>query len=260
MKEFSHPGSRQKKAVDLNRAIRSTLTISRHEWKYVADVVTDFDPDLPPILCLPSDINQAVLNLVINAAQAIGEATHGGTDGKGTITVRTRRHGDWVEIAVEDTGTGIPAGNSHPRVRSVLHHQGSRPGHRPGIGHRTLDRRRPARRDHSVREPGGPRHDVRHSPADRRRRGHSGARRFHRGNARGRNLSSSKFDQFRTAALSRQSQKGTGTVAGSRICTRVFIEATEPVPFCDCRLSDVELAPGYLLLRAPPLFGGRVSG
>ena len=37
------------------------------------------------------------------------------------------------------------------------------------------------------------------------------------------------------------SQKGTGTVAGGRICTCVFIEATEPVPFYDCRLSDVEL-------------------
>ena len=47
MKEFSHPGNGHKQPVDLNRAIESTLTVSRNEWKYVADLVTDFAPDLP---------------------------------------------------------------------------------------------------------------------------------------------------------------------------------------------------------------------
>jgi signal transduction histidine kinase len=108
MKEFSHPGSRQKKSVDLNHAIESTLTVSRNEWKYVADVVMDFDADLPPVLCLPSDINQAVLNLVVNAAHAIGQTARNNARGKGTITVRTRCDGDCVEIRVQDTGPGIP--------------------------------------------------------------------------------------------------------------------------------------------------------
>ena len=108
MKEFSHPGSRQKQAVDLNHAIESTLTVSRNEWKYVADAVVDFEAGLPPVLCLPSEINQAVLNLVVNAAHAIGQATRDGACGKGTITLRTRRDGDWVEIRVQDTGPGIP--------------------------------------------------------------------------------------------------------------------------------------------------------
>ncbi len=108
MKEFSHPGSDQKHPVDLNRAIQSTLTVSRNEWKYVADVVTDFDPDLPPVYCLPGFINQAILNVIMNAAQAIGNIAGNGAPGKGTITVRTRRDGDWVEIRISDTGTGIP--------------------------------------------------------------------------------------------------------------------------------------------------------
>ena len=68
----------------------------------------DFDPDLPPVLCLPSDINQAVLNLVVNAAHAIGQTARDNACGKGTITVRTRCDGDCVEIRVQDTGPGIP--------------------------------------------------------------------------------------------------------------------------------------------------------
>jgi signal transduction histidine kinase len=110
MKEFSHPGSGHKTAVDLNRAIQSTLTVSRGEWKYVADLVTDFDPDLPLVPCLPGDFNQVILNLVVNAAHAIADVVGDAPTGKGTLTVRTRRDGDWAEIRVEDTGTGIPEG------------------------------------------------------------------------------------------------------------------------------------------------------
>ncbi len=107
MKEFSHPGGDEKQAIDLNRAIESTLTVSRNEWKYVADVVTDFDPQLPLVRCLPGDFNQVILNLLVNAAHAVGDKV--GTGGqKGTIAVSTRRDGDWVEVRIRDTGTGIP--------------------------------------------------------------------------------------------------------------------------------------------------------
>ncbi len=108
MKDFSHPGTEDKAMVDLNRAIESTLTVARNEWKYVADMVTDFAPDLPLVPCLPGEINQVVLNLVINAAHTIAEVVGDGTHGKGTITLRTRAEGDWVELRVEDTGKGIP--------------------------------------------------------------------------------------------------------------------------------------------------------
>ncbi|MBI2383486.1 MAG: HAMP domain-containing protein [Gammaproteobacteria bacterium] len=106
MKEFAHPDQKQKADADLNRAIECTLTIARNEYKYVADVVTDFG-ELPPVCCFLSDLNQAVLNIVVNAAHAIGDAVRG-TDRRGVITVRTRRDGDRVLIAVQDTGTGIP--------------------------------------------------------------------------------------------------------------------------------------------------------
>ena len=74
MKEFSHPGSKEKTPLDLNHAIQNTLAVSRNEWKYVADVETDFDSSLPLIPCLPGEFNQVILNLIVNAAQAIGDA------------------------------------------------------------------------------------------------------------------------------------------------------------------------------------------
>jgi len=109
MKEFAHPQAAEKSLVDLNRAIRSTLTVARNEWKYVAEMVTDLDETLPPVPCLAGDINQVVLNLVVNAAHAIGAAVAAGRMDKGTITVATKTDGRWVEIRVADNGTGIPA-------------------------------------------------------------------------------------------------------------------------------------------------------
>ena len=105
MKEFSHPGSDTKTRVDLNRAIESTVTVCRNEWKYVADLELDLAPDLPFVPCLPGEFNQAILNLVINAAHAI-EAEGGKT--KGLIRIRTRLAADLVEIQIQDTGCGIP--------------------------------------------------------------------------------------------------------------------------------------------------------
>jgi signal transduction histidine kinase len=108
MKEFSHPGSAEKTAINLNQAIESTITVARNEWKYVADLVLELEPSLPPVFCLPGEFNQVVLNLVINASHAIAERVGDGSKGKGKITVGTRRDGDWVEVRVQDTGAGIP--------------------------------------------------------------------------------------------------------------------------------------------------------
>ncbi|HVM59831.1 MAG TPA: ATP-binding protein [Verrucomicrobiae bacterium] len=108
MKEFSHPGSESKTSVDLNHAIESTITVARNEWKYVSDVVTDFDPELPPVPCLPGQFNQVILNILINAAHAIADVVGDGRNGKGTITVSTRRDNGSVEVRITDTGTGIP--------------------------------------------------------------------------------------------------------------------------------------------------------
>jgi len=108
MKEFSHPGTGEKTLVDLNQAVETTLTVARNEWKYVATVKTDFDPNLPLIPCLPGELNQVMLNLVVNAAHAIAEVVKDDGQARGLITATTRQCGDWVEIRIRDTGPGIP--------------------------------------------------------------------------------------------------------------------------------------------------------
>jgi PAS domain S-box-containing protein len=107
MKEFAHPAE-DLTPTDLNHAIQSTLTVARNEWKYVADVETRFDPDLPPVPCMPGPFNQVILNLIVNAAHAIKDARGDAATGKGKIAITTQRLGGNVEIRVQDTGTGIP--------------------------------------------------------------------------------------------------------------------------------------------------------
>lgn len=105
MKEFSHPGVEEKVPTDLNRALENTITISRNEWKHVATVETDFDGALPAVFCLPGEITQVFLNLLVNAAHAIGAA--GRTAGEGRIRITTTAEANTVAIRVEDNGTGI---------------------------------------------------------------------------------------------------------------------------------------------------------
>jgi PAS domain S-box-containing protein len=109
MKEFSHPGSDEKTPVDINHAVETTVAVSRNEWKYVADVDLQLDESLPLVPCLHGEFNQAMLNLIVNAAQAIAGVVGDATSGKGKITIATRQLSNSVEISVTDTGTGIPA-------------------------------------------------------------------------------------------------------------------------------------------------------
>jgi PAS domain S-box-containing protein len=113
MKEFSHPGTKEKVAVDLNHSIEATITVARNEWKYVAEMATELAPDLPKVHCLPSEFNQVILNLIINAAHAIGEVVKTAEGSKGVIKISTRQDGSWVEIRVSDTGAGIPDSIRH---------------------------------------------------------------------------------------------------------------------------------------------------
>jgi signal transduction histidine kinase len=106
MKDFAHPDEREMNAIDINQSIQSTLIIARNEYKYVAEVETAFG-ELPPVVCHAGDINQAVLNVVVNAAHAIGDIV-AGTDQRGHIRVSTRADGDCVEIRIADSGGGIP--------------------------------------------------------------------------------------------------------------------------------------------------------
>jgi two-component system NtrC family sensor kinase len=102
VREFAAP-RRAKAPVDLNQALRTTLVVATNAYKYVADVETDFEP-LPLVVCHGGDLNHVFLDLLFNAARAIGDC---GT--RGTIRVRSRAHNDHVLISIADTGCGMPA-------------------------------------------------------------------------------------------------------------------------------------------------------
>ncbi len=107
MKEFSHPGVEEKVLIDINSAIESTVTVSRNEWKYYADMQLHLDPSLPMVPCLPGELNQAILNIVVNAAQAIRDKVDKDGETKGVIAISTCKSGPWAKIVISDTGIGM---------------------------------------------------------------------------------------------------------------------------------------------------------
>jgi PAS domain S-box-containing protein len=107
MKEFSHPAL-DKTPYDLNRAITSTITVASNEWKYVAEIKADLDPELPHVTVMPGAFNQVILNILVNAAHAIAGVNAAMPLVKGVITLSTRTVMGWAEIRIQDTGGGIP--------------------------------------------------------------------------------------------------------------------------------------------------------
>jgi len=85
--------------VDINDCVQSALTIASHQLRDRVTVIRELGK-LPKVRCMPSQINQVFLNLITNAAQAIGD--------EGQLIVRTRVLNDSVEISMEDNGAGIP--------------------------------------------------------------------------------------------------------------------------------------------------------
>ncbi len=107
MRRFSHSSGDRSQAVNLADMARATLEISRNEWKYVATVDLECEPDMPEVRCQPDEISQVLLNIVINAAHAVSDVVKDGAPA-GRIAIRIRKDGDMAEIAVSDTGPGIP--------------------------------------------------------------------------------------------------------------------------------------------------------
>ncbi len=109
VKEFAHPGEPAMEPTDLNKIIKSTILLAANECKYVAEVVPELSPDLPTIPCIAGKINQVLLNLIVNAAHAIGDhLQERKSEELGKIEIRSRVEGAHVEIEISDTGPGIP--------------------------------------------------------------------------------------------------------------------------------------------------------
>jgi signal transduction histidine kinase len=104
MKSFAHVDQDEMVPGDINQAIRDTLMVAQSEYKAVAVAETDLG-ELPAVLCFPGRLNQVLLNLVVNAAHAIGEAK---PDLGGKIRVSSSASNGVVTITVSDNGGGIP--------------------------------------------------------------------------------------------------------------------------------------------------------
>ncbi len=107
MKEFSHPGQDEKTSLDINNALESAAAVSTNEWKYVAEVEFDLDDALPIVTAFPGEVNQVFLNIIVNAAHAIGECNDDGASGKGSIRISTKSTDTHVVVTIQDNGTGI---------------------------------------------------------------------------------------------------------------------------------------------------------
>ena len=166
MKDFSHPGTEGLQPTDLNRAIESTSTVARSEWKYVADLALELDPALPLVPCNVSAINQVVLNIVVNAAR-VHRGRAGGWRARPHLglvaqrgTVRRHRH--------RGRRAGCARGGSRQDLRSVLHDEDRGQRHRPGARDRVPHRDATARRTHQRRgRARRTRREVRHRAASR---------------------------------------------------------------------------------------------
>lgn len=91
---------------DLNEGILSTLKVARNEVKYVAEVETILDPELPNIACNGGEVNQVLLNIIVNAAQSL--ASDGRSTADGRIEIRTARENNYAVCIIKDNGKGIP--------------------------------------------------------------------------------------------------------------------------------------------------------
>jgi PAS domain S-box-containing protein len=109
IREFSHPSEKEKHPCDINHGILTTVTISRNEWKYHSELETNLDPKLPHVYCQIDEINQVLLNLIVNASQAIEEKIGKNAAVKGKILISTHKEKDRAIITIQDTGIGIPS-------------------------------------------------------------------------------------------------------------------------------------------------------
>jgi len=108
MRQMAHPGTGDKLFFDINAAVRDIMVVTRNAWKNVAEVELALAQDLPLVYGLPQEVSQVLLNVVLNAAQAVEEQVSLEPWTRGRIDIATSLSGDRVVVAVSDTGPGIP--------------------------------------------------------------------------------------------------------------------------------------------------------
>ena len=105
MKEFAHPGTGAKEEADLNKIVKSVAAICRNRQKNIAEIEFELEDDLPPVKCRRGQIQQVILNIVLNALDAVDEAR----DSDGRVKIATYCNNNHIVVAISDNGPGVPA-------------------------------------------------------------------------------------------------------------------------------------------------------
>ncbi len=105
VKTLSHGDATEKTLYDLSDLIENVVTVSRNQWKYCAEIHCDTGADLGQVPCYPGDLSQVLINMVVNAAQAIEESDEVRA---GLIRIAAKREDDEAQISIVDNGNGIP--------------------------------------------------------------------------------------------------------------------------------------------------------
>ena len=107
MRQMSHPGTGDMLFFDVNASVRDIVVVTRNAWKHVADVALELSPELPMVYGLPHEVSQVLLNVVLNAAQAVEERVIQEPWQRGRIVVASRLTPGMLEVAVSDNGPGM---------------------------------------------------------------------------------------------------------------------------------------------------------
>ncbi len=107
MRQMSHPGTGEALFFDINAQVRDIVTITRNAWKQAAEVELNLAPELPLVYGQPHEVSQVLLNVVLNAAQALEEQAHREPWKRGRIAIDTALEPDAVTVTVADNGPGI---------------------------------------------------------------------------------------------------------------------------------------------------------
>jgi two-component system, NtrC family, sensor kinase len=114
LKEFSHPGSDQAEAMDVNHLVLTATTVTRNAWRYHTELALELCENLPLVQGYAQAFGQVLINLIVNAADAIESRAAGVPSGyAGRLVIRSRALRDVVELEVEDNGAGIPDAIRH---------------------------------------------------------------------------------------------------------------------------------------------------
>lgn len=104
MKEFAHPGTGEKEDADMNAIARNVARLCNNRRKGVAELELDLAADLPPVKCRRGQIQQVILNILLNALDAVDEAR----PAAGRVRIATAFDNNFVKLTISDNGKGIP--------------------------------------------------------------------------------------------------------------------------------------------------------